>query len=62
MIDQDQPDLYMYTSFCSTIDELKDELSYWANSNKDKIFKSHSVCAEGRSYLLTIVYEYVQYD
>lgn len=62
MNDQDQPDLYMHTCFCNNMDALRDELHYWANRNKDKIFNSHSVCVVGMQYLLTIVYEYVQYE
>lgn len=58
----EQPDLYMHVASCGGLDDIMDEITHWSNNNKDKVFKSHSLCVVGMQYLLTIVYAYVECD
>lgn len=58
-IEAEEPDLYMASFECATLETVRDELNMWSNQNKhDLVFKSHSVCVVGMTYLLTIVYHY----
>ena len=54
-------DCYMYTELCDSLDTLRDALSYWSNYNDTCVIVSHSVCLHGTSYLLSIVYYYIEY-
>lgn len=56
----DQPDLYMHCEDCNSLEDLRDSLNLWSNRNKHLKFHSHSVTLVGMTYLLTIVYSYVE--
>ena len=54
-------DCYMHTELCDSLDTLRDALSYWSNYNDTCVIVSHSVSLHGTSYLLSIVYYYIEY-
>ena len=54
-------DCYMYTELCDSLDEVKEHFSHWSNVNDEVTIVSHSVSLHGTSYLLSIVYYYIQY-
>ena len=54
-------DCYMHTELCDSLDEVRDNFSHWSNVNDESIIVSHSVSLHGTSYLLSIVYYYIEY-
>lgn len=53
-------DCYMHTELCDNLEALRDALSYWSNYNDNCIIVSHSTSLHGTSYLLSIVYYYIE--
>ena len=54
-------DCYMHTELCDSLEEVRDNFSHWSNVNDEAIIVSHSVSLHGTSYLLSIVYYYIEY-
>lgn len=52
---------YMYTNMSdlNCLEDVREDLSYWCNTNVDKVIVSHSVALIGTQYLLSIVYYYI---